>query len=533
MLTISGLAPDYRGRVMLPVLGEVTAGRCADWVRVRLVSGQSPQQFADRAEELAHGFGAHVCRVRAAAPGNVLLELVRRDALAEPIPALPIPDPAAVDLRALPVGRCEDGSLCMLRLHGTHLLIAGATGAGKGSYLWGLIRAMLPLMAAGLVRILACDPKLMELAFGRALFDRYGSYAADPADIAALLEQAVTDMQERAGRFAGRQRDHTPTIEYPFTVVLVDEVAFLTAYQADRKLRERTLAALATLTTQGRAVGYCVVAALQDPRKEVLNIRNLFPDKIALRLDEPSQVDMVLGDGARDRGARCEEISSDPLTGAGVGFIRLEASPDPVRVRAAFVSDTDIQAMAAACTATPATRWRGRMITGWLSPEDCPDCGGPLLDTSTSPTCSPWPAPAAATPPPGTPPTPTPTPTPGRLNEPTPDQDTTAGHAARAQRGPADRRRARGMPAAGAATPHRHRHRPGGTGARAVRPHPGLGLPAVRRAGQGTAHGAMPRGLAPRPRTGHRHRRPGRLPALADRKARRDPGRTRSRGSRP
>ncbi len=25
------------------------------------------------------------------------------------------------------------------------------------------------------------------------------------------------------------------------------------------------------------------------------------------------------------------------------------------------------------------------MITGWLSPEDCPDCGGPLLDTSTGP----------------------------------------------------------------------------------------------------------------------------------------------------
>jgi S-DNA-T family DNA segregation ATPase FtsK/SpoIIIE len=63
-------------------------------------------------------------------------------------------------------------------------------------------------------------------------------------------------------------------------VVVVDEVAFLTAYQADRKLKERTLAALATLTTQGRAVGYCVVAALQDPRKEVLNIRNLFPDII-------------------------------------------------------------------------------------------------------------------------------------------------------------------------------------------------------------------------------------------------------------
>ena len=60
-------------------------------------------------------------------------------------------------------------------------------------------------------------------------------------------------------------------------MVLVDEVAFLTAYQPDRKLRERIMNALATLTTQGRAVGDCVVAALQDPRKEVLTIRNLFP----------------------------------------------------------------------------------------------------------------------------------------------------------------------------------------------------------------------------------------------------------------
>jgi DNA segregation ATPase FtsK/SpoIIIE, S-DNA-T family len=128
-------------------------------------------------------------------------------------------------------------------------------------------------------------------------------------------------------------------------VVVVDEIAFLTAYQADRKLKDRILAALATLTTQGRAVGYCVVAALQDPRKEVLNIRNLFPDKIALRLDEPAQVDMLLGDGARDRGALCDQISADPDIGAGVGFVRLETSPDPVRVRAAFVSDTDIHAM--------------------------------------------------------------------------------------------------------------------------------------------------------------------------------------------
>jgi S-DNA-T family DNA segregation ATPase FtsK/SpoIIIE len=346
VMTISGLAPLYRGRVTLPVLGKVQAGSCADRVMVRLVSGQSPQAFADRADELAHGFGVQSCRVRTARPGMVVLELVRRDALAAVIPALPIP--AVTDLRALPVGSREDGGPFTIQLHGTHLLIAGATGAGKGSYLWSLVRAMLPAMSAGLVQVHACDPKLMELAFGRAMFERFGKYAADPADIAALLEADVADMQARATRFAGHQRDHTPTAADPFVVVLVDEVAFLTAYQADRKLKERILAALATLTTQGRAVGYCVVAALQDPRKEVLNIRNLFPDKIALRLDEPTQVDLVLGDGAHNRGALCEDISADPATGAGVGYVRLETDPDPVRVRAAFVTDDDIHAMTAA-----------------------------------------------------------------------------------------------------------------------------------------------------------------------------------------
>ena len=44
---------------------------------------------------------------------------------------------------------------------------------------------------------------------------------------------------------------------------------------------------------------------------------------------------MVLGDGARDRGALADQISPDPYVGAGVGYVRLEASPDPVRVRAA------------------------------------------------------------------------------------------------------------------------------------------------------------------------------------------------------
>ena len=347
VLTIAGAAPWYQGRIILPVLGKVTATKYTDRVYVRLVSGQSAGDFAKCADNLAHGFGALLCRVRTARSGAVVLEFIRRDALAALVPALPIP--GHPDLTALPVGKREDGLPWLIKLHGTHVLVAGATGAGKASLLWGLVRAMFPLMQDGLVRVLAADPKLMELAYGRIIFDTYGQYAADPAAIAAMLDAAVADMQDRAARFAGRQRDHTPTAADPFTVVLVDGVAFLTAYQPDRNLKARIMSALATLTTQGRAVGYCVVAALQDPRKDVLTIQNLFPDRIAMRLDEPEQVDMVLGDGARDRGATCELISPDPATGAGVAFVRLESDPDPVRVRAGWVTDADIRDLADRC----------------------------------------------------------------------------------------------------------------------------------------------------------------------------------------
>jgi DNA segregation ATPase FtsK/SpoIIIE, S-DNA-T family len=343
VMTIGRLAPVYQGRVLLPVLGKVSATAFTDRVQVRLVSGQSAADFAARADNLAHGFRAMLCRIRSATPGALVLEFVRRDALAAIIPVLPLP--AHVDLRALAVGRREDGQVWVVRVHGTHVLIAGATGAGKASLLWSIVRALLPAMVAGLVRVWAADPKLMELAYGRAIFDRYGRYAATPEAIATMLEDAVDGMQRRAALFAGKHREHTPTPEHPFIVILVDEVAFLTAYLSDRAIRDKIKAALATLTTQGRAVGYSVVAALQDPRKEVMSIRNLFPDRIAMRLDEPEQVDMVLGDGARDRGALADLISTNETTGAGVAYVRLATDPDPVRVRAAWVTDTDIRAM--------------------------------------------------------------------------------------------------------------------------------------------------------------------------------------------
>jgi S-DNA-T family DNA segregation ATPase FtsK/SpoIIIE len=132
--------------------------------------------------------------------------------------------------------------------------------------------------------------------------------------------------------------------------VVVDELASLTAY-AERDDRRRISAALSLLLSQGRAVGV-VVAALQDPRKEVLPFRDLFPTRIALALVESEQTDLVLGRGARIRGADCARI---PLTTPGIGWVWCDGEQEPARVRAGWVSDDDITALVQAYTpGTPA-----------------------------------------------------------------------------------------------------------------------------------------------------------------------------------
>lgn len=125
-------------------------------------------------------------------------------------------------------------------------------------------------------------------------------------------------------------------------IVLIDELAVLVAYETDRDLSRRLDAALRRILAMGRAVGYYVFAFVQDPRKETIGMRHMFPQKVALRLDEASEVEMVLGEGARRRGAEAHHIDrSTP----GVGFAVTETG-EVERFRAAYVTDAVIRLIA-------------------------------------------------------------------------------------------------------------------------------------------------------------------------------------------
>ncbi|MGF7233915.1 MAG: FtsK/SpoIIIE domain-containing protein [Frankia sp.] len=319
---------------------------------VRLLPGQEPDDLRRAAGRLAATMRVRSISVVAdpADVGRVRVLVVYRQTLDRLVSPAPLHEPSGggVDvaglvagLDRLVVGVREDGDPWLLPLRGAHVLVAGATGAGKGSVLWSAIRALGPAVSAGVVQVWGVDPKRMELSFGGGMFARL---AVDVEDIATLLEDAVGRMRGRAGRLAGNSRTHVPTVDEPLIVVVIDEIASLTAYVTDQGLKKRLAAALAVLLSQGRAPGVVVVGAVQDPRKEVLPLRDLFPVRVVLRMSEPTQVDLVLGSGARDRGAYADLI---PVSLPGVGYVLTDGDPTPAKVRAAFVSDDDIRHLSA------------------------------------------------------------------------------------------------------------------------------------------------------------------------------------------
>ncbi|MEU5566565.1 cell division protein FtsK [Micromonospora musae] len=335
------LAVSFDRHTVLPVLKRVRCGGGVDVVTVRMVTGQIPDDFAKVAERLAHTFGVRqVKAVPGSRPDVVLLHLFRGDPLAKLV--RPVPVPAVPEFTALPVGRREDGDGYELRLFGTQVLVVGATGAGKGSVIWSVVRSLAAGVASGLVQIWGLDPKGgMELGMGAPMFTRFA--CKDYAAMCELIEEAAAVAKDRASKLYGRTRQHTPTPDEPLIVLVIDELANLTAYLTDRQLKDRIKAALSILLSQGRAVGVHVVAAIQDPRKEVLPFRDLFPTRIGLRLAEAAQVDLVLGEGMRDRGALCDRI---PQSLPGVGFVVIDGDPTPMRVRFSYLSDDEIRDMA-------------------------------------------------------------------------------------------------------------------------------------------------------------------------------------------
>lgn len=338
------------GHLAVPrVLAVRSVSRSLDTLRVAMVRGQDMRIWTEQSEALAHALGAERVAVVKHRPGALTVVVERDMPFTTPLPAPEIPASAdLVDLRALDIGDDEYGHPMTISIvNGSHPLGVGATGSGKGGILYGTLRQCGPLIRDGQVRVWMIDLKGgTETELARPLFYRH---ATTITDALAILTEARDRMKDDQQRMRGQGlRRQTVSLATPLDLIMIDEMAMLTAY-GDRSQVREAIRLLAEIMTQGRSSLWTVAGFLQEPSKDILEVRELFTTRICLGVTAASHVDMVLGEGARERGALADEIPLDEEH-AGIGFRIDKRSRQPRRLRIGHTTDDDIAELVRLCT---------------------------------------------------------------------------------------------------------------------------------------------------------------------------------------
>jgi len=337
-----GLVTVHRvtGEIQVPRIVRLRSYTTAtETIRVRMLVGQTLKSWLEASEALAVGLNADRIAIEKVSPRILSITVQHGESFPEVIVPPEVPtDSELVDPARIWLGETEEGADWIEPVVGQHWLISGASGSGKNSITWGLLRDLAPLIRDGLVRLYTVNPKATEM---RKLHGVSYRYAENDAAIALVIKQFWEDMQERKAVLAERGlRTFVMSRETPLCILLIDELGAVTGYGAKELLRA-VRQPLALILSQARSLGGTVIGALQEPSKEVLPDRDLFTRRVQLRATSAVHADMTLGDDMHIKGALADQIPNLPES-AGIGYVVRERSRTPMQVRAAYANDADI-----------------------------------------------------------------------------------------------------------------------------------------------------------------------------------------------
>jgi len=217
-----------------------------------------------------------------------------------------------------------------------HLLIAGATGAGKSVALNAMIATLLFRATPEQVRFLMIDPKRVELANYNGIPHLLSPVVTGPREAAAKLKWAIQEMESRYALFAseGVRNIQAFNAQHPdrplaFIVIIVDELADL--MMVAPKDFEAIICRLAQMT---RAVGIHLLVATQRPSVDVITglIKANIPSRIAFAVSSHHDSRTILDhDGA------------EKLLGRGDMLFAPIGASRPMRVQGSYISDAESQ----------------------------------------------------------------------------------------------------------------------------------------------------------------------------------------------
>ncbi|MBP6004379.1 MAG: DNA translocase FtsK 4TM domain-containing protein [Pyrinomonadaceae bacterium] len=254
-------------------------------------------------------------------------------------------------LLTLGLGKTIDGAKYVADLAKMpHLLIAGATGAGKSVGVNTLVMSILYKAKPDEVKFIMVDPKRLELGLYADIPHLSTPIITDPKKAATALRWAVVEMERRYKDLAGyavRNIDGynekakqlnldekwddngQPHRKLPYIVIIIDELADLMMV-AGKEVEE----SITRLAQMARAVGIHLVLATQRPSVDVITglIKANFPSRISFRVS--SKVDsrtIIDGNGA------------ESLLGQGDMLFLPPGNSSVTRVHGAFVNETEIK----------------------------------------------------------------------------------------------------------------------------------------------------------------------------------------------